>query len=355
MTFFPDTAVPPGRLAVGVVLPSRAVRRAQRLGLAAAARHAEQAGLDLVSHRHRPAPGEPPPDAAAALAAVAAATDHITVVSEACAPRLPSPDRTAEQLAGLQRIAHGRLVLGVGADSGPTPRAAAGIPYEPHGPYDLCSPHNPYDPYDPYDPHDPYDPYDLHVPYDPHDPHEERERRTDAVLRLLPRMLAGERVPPPYAYGPGCAPAAPAAAVRVPPVWIAGGTHAAVRRAALLGDGWFPSPAPAAEVAEGTVHLAELTAALGRKPPVVAVGAVAALGTEPGLPGRADIAAGLAEAHGAPAGRYAEVPVTGGAREAAERLHSYCGAGVSRVLVGFAGGDWRRQVELLAEVRDLVR
>ncbi|WP_050502515.1 LLM class flavin-dependent oxidoreductase [Streptomyces monomycini] len=311
MTFLPDSAVRPGRLAVGVLLPSPAVRREQKLPLTEAARHAELAGLDLVAYGDRPAAGAAALDTAVVLAAVAAATERITVVGTGYAPGLRPPSQAAEQIAGLQHVADGRLVLGVGTDGGRERWTAAGVPYE------------------------------------------ERERRTDAALRLLPRLLAGERVPLPY--GPGYPVVEPEFAVRMPPVWIAGTSRTAVRRAAHLGDGWFPSLTSAAQVAEGSVQLAELAAALGRPAPAVTVGTTGVLGAEPGLPTAADLAADLASAHGSPPGRFADVPVTGGPREAAERLHRYCGAGVTRVLMDIAGGDWRHQVELLADVRALLR
>ncbi len=310
MTFFPDAAIPPGRLAVGVVLPSPAVRREQKLPLTEAARHAERAGLDLVAHRDAPA-GEPSLDPAVAVAAVAAATDHITVVSTAYAPALQSPPRAAEQIASLQYVADGRLVLGVGTGGGRARWTAAGVPYE------------------------------------------ERGRRTDATLRLLPRLLAGDRdlLPPEHpAPAPELLPAAP-----MPPIWISGNTRSAIRRAARLGDGWYPTLAPPAEVAASTVHLAELAAAFARPTPTVIVGTIGTLGTSPDLPTRPDLARRLATTHGTTPERYAEVPVTGSTREAAEQLHNYCGAGVSRVLMTVAGGDWRHQVELLAEVRELLR
>ncbi|MFH8344377.1 LLM class flavin-dependent oxidoreductase [Streptomyces sp. NPDC018045] len=311
MTFLPESAVRPGRLAVGVVLPSPAVQREQKLPLTEAARHAELAGLDLVAYGGRSAAGTPALDDVVALAAVAAATERIAVVSEAYAPALRPPAQAAEQIASLQHIADGRLVLGVGTGGGRARWTAAGVPYE------------------------------------------ERERRTDTVLRLLPRLLAGERVPLPYA--PGHATVESALAVPMPPVWISGTSRTAVRRAARLGDGWFPALTSAAGVAEGAVHLAELAAAYGRPAPAITVGTIGALGTEPDLPTHADITTGLATAHAGPPGRFADVPVTGSPRQAAEHLHRYCGAGVTRVLVAVAGGDWRHQVDLLADVRALLR
>ena len=43
-----------------------------------------------------------------------------------------------------------------------------------------------------------------------------------------------------------------------------------------------------------------------------------------------------------------------GLQVAADRLAAYRDAGAQHMVVGFAGGDWRRQCELLAEARALL-
>ncbi|MFF5717550.1 hypothetical protein [Streptomyces buecherae] len=59
-------------------------------------------------------------------------------------------------------------------------------------------------------------------------------------------------------------------------------------------------------------------------------------------------------ARGVAVDALAAAPVVGGAREAAERSHAYWGAGARHVVVGFADGDWRAQVDVPAEARALL-
>jgi probable F420-dependent oxidoreductase len=68
-----------------------------------------------------------------------------------------------------------------------------------------------------------------------------------------------------------------------PPIWIGGRSAAARRRAALRGDGWFPSQAPAESVAEGRRQIAAIAAEHGRPAPRdVGVSLFAAVGTSDG-------------------------------------------------------------------------
>jgi alkanesulfonate monooxygenase SsuD/methylene tetrahydromethanopterin reductase-like flavin-dependent oxidoreductase (luciferase family) len=71
------------------------------------------------------------------------------------------------------------------------------------------------------------------------------------------------------------------------------------------------------------------------------------------VPGRDDIAAGIRRAYDLPAEEAARIPITGGPAEAAERLAGYHAAGAGHLVVGFAGGDWRRQCDLFAEAAGL--
>ncbi|WP_131764125.1 LLM class flavin-dependent oxidoreductase, partial [Actinomadura fibrosa] len=144
-------------------------------------------------------------------------------------------------------------------------------------------------------------------------------------------------------------------AAPMPPVWVGNASAAAIRRAARRGDGWFPSLISPAEVAEGAARLAEQAAGHGRRVPVIAIGAAAALGDAPGVPSREEIAAGISGAYGRPVEEVADIPLTGTPERAAERLAAYRAAGARHVVVGISGGDWRAQVDLLAEVRALLR
>lgn len=273
---------------IGVILPSVS----SGIDLREAARHAEDAGLDGVWHGDHLA--APTLDVTIALATAAAVTSRITVGASVLVPAIRPLAWTAKQVATLQYVSGGRLVLGVGSGGGPGQWALAGVPYEERGP------------------------------------------RTDAALDRLPGMLTGELSPP----------------VPMPPVWVGNASGVAIRRAARAGDGWFPSLIPPKRVAEGAARLAELAAEHGRPVPTIAIGATGALG--PGAPSREEIAADIADVYGGSAEEAAEIPLTGSPREAAEKLAAYRDAGARHAVVGVAGGDWRAQVELLAEVRAIL-
>ncbi|MEV0386343.1 LLM class flavin-dependent oxidoreductase [Nonomuraea sp. NPDC050643] len=293
-----------GTFEIGVILPGIAVQRRDGLTLGQAAEHAEEAGLDGIWHGDHLAVGGPTLDAPIALAVAAAATSRIRIGVSVFVPAIRPLVWAAKQVATLQYVSGERLVLGVGSGGGAAQWAAAGVPYG------------------------------------------ERGRRTDTALELLPRLLAGERTPLPN--GSGEVELAPA--VAMPPVWVGNASAAAIRRAARLGDGWFPSLITPAEVAAGRAELA----GQGRPEHVIAIGGTAALGGGPGLPSRSEIAAGISGAYGRPLEDVLEIPLTGHPKEAAERLTAYREAGARHAVIGIAGGDWRAQVDLLAEARGLM-
>ncbi|GAA2210319.1 hypothetical protein GCM10009850_057780 [Nonomuraea monospora] len=137
---------------IGVILPGIAVQRRDGLTPAQAAAHAEAAGLDGVWHGDHLAVGGPVLDAPIVLATAAAATSRVRIGTSVFIPAIRPLAWAAKQVATLQYVSGERLVLGVGSGGGPAQWAAAGVPYE------------------------------------------ERGRRTDAALELLPRLLAGEAV-----------------------------------------------------------------------------------------------------------------------------------------------------------------
>jgi alkanesulfonate monooxygenase SsuD/methylene tetrahydromethanopterin reductase-like flavin-dependent oxidoreductase (luciferase family) len=269
---------------IGVVLPSIAVQRDENLDLATAARHAEDAGLASVWHGDHLAIGAPTLDCVVGLAVAAAATQRIRIGASVFVPAIRPLAWAAKQVASLQYVSRGRLVLGIGSGGGPKQWAAAGVPYE------------------------------------------ERGKRTDTALRLLPRLLAGEE-----ADGIELAPA-----VSRPPFWIGNASAVAIQRAARYGDGWFPSLITPADVAKGAKQIGDRL--------TIAVGAAGRLGTGD----RAEIAAGISKAYGMPVERAVQLPITGGPQEVAERLAAYEAAGAHHLVVGVSGGDWRKQCELLA-------
>jgi alkanesulfonate monooxygenase SsuD/methylene tetrahydromethanopterin reductase-like flavin-dependent oxidoreductase (luciferase family) len=286
------------RLKVGVVLPSLATQRRDGIDLRIAARHAENDGLDSVWHGDHLATGQPSLDLAVGLATVAAVTERISIGAGVFIPAIRPLAWAAKQIASVQHVSGGRLILGVGSGGGPEQWAAAEVPYA------------------------------------------ERGARTDLALGLLPALLAGE----PVFIGDQAVVLAPA--VTRPPFWVGNASSIAIRRAARVGDGWFPSLIPASAVAIGAARLAELT----DTPREIAVGTTGALGD--GLLSQEKIAAKLGASHGR---QLYEVPITGGPHEAASRFVEFQNAGATHLVMGFADGDWRNQCDLLAEAVRLMR
>lgn len=295
-------------LGIGVILPSIRVQHDQKLDLPTAARHVEDLGLDSVWHGDHLAVGMATLDCAIALTAAAVTTQRIRIGASVFIPAIRPLAWAAKQIASLQHVSHGRLVLGIGSGGGPAQWAAAGVSYAERGP------------------------------------------RTDTALELLPRLLAGEPVR--LVHEPEQPVVELAHPVPSPPFWVGNASPVAIRRAARLGDGWFPSLLPEDELAEASSRLAEFATAHGRTTPAIAIGTAGALGS--GVPTREEIATGLGKAYGIPAERAAEIPFTGRPSEAAQRLAAYHRAGAHHVVMGFSGGDWRRQCELLAEARALL-
>jgi alkanesulfonate monooxygenase SsuD/methylene tetrahydromethanopterin reductase-like flavin-dependent oxidoreductase (luciferase family) len=250
--------------------------------------------LDSVWHGDHLAIGAPVLDVTVGLATVAAVTGRISIGAGVYVPALRSLAVAAKQIASLQHVSSGRLLLGIGSGGGPAQWAAAGVPYAERGP------------------------------------------RTDRALDLLPGLLAGEPLlvdEQPVTLAP---------AVPKPPFWVGNASDVAIRRAARAGDGWFPSLVTPAAVAAGVARLAELT----DRPLSVAVGATGALGV--GVRTREEIERSIGASYGISA---VGVPITGGSGEVAARLADLRGAGAEHLVMGFADGDWRRQCDLLAEAR----
>jgi alkanesulfonate monooxygenase SsuD/methylene tetrahydromethanopterin reductase-like flavin-dependent oxidoreductase (luciferase family) len=285
------------RFKVGVVLPSVTVQQRDGIDLRIAARHAEDAGLDSVWHGDHLASGHPSLDLAVALATVAAVTERVSIGAGVFVPAIRSLAWAAKQIASVQHVSGGRLILGVGSGGGERQWAAAEVPYA------------------------------------------ERGNRTDLALDLLPALLAGA----PVLIGDQEVMLAPA--VTRPPFWIGNASSIAIRRAARAGDGWFPSLIPASAVAVGAARLAELA----DTPREIAVGITGALGD--GVPSREDIAERIGASYGLQA---RDVPITGGPNEAAFRMAEFRNAGATHLVMGFADGDWRRQCDLLSEVAGLL-
>jgi alkanesulfonate monooxygenase SsuD/methylene tetrahydromethanopterin reductase-like flavin-dependent oxidoreductase (luciferase family) len=300
---------------VGVFLPSMSRPGELPRDIAAAARHAEDLGLESVWAVDQLIAGTGTPliDSTVALSAAAGATTRVRLGFGVMILPLHPVVWVAKQVASLQHVSAGRVILGVGAggDRHKASWAAAGVPRR------------------------------------------ERGRRTNVALRALPGLIAGQPTRlDGQPEGPEIQLAPPAV---VPPILVGGMSDAALARAADYGDGWFAMTADA--LPDGMARLAKLAAARKRPVPPVTVSMLIALKGDPALPDEDTLIRQLTDIDGPfgiPAEYVRQALVTGSQGEVATQLADSGKNGASRVAVSFAGGDWNRQAELLAAAKALL-
>ena len=172
---------------------------------------AEEAGFHAVSVTDHPFPGDKwmahgghhALDPFSSLAFAAAATSTVMLHTNLLVLAYRNPWIAAHQVATLDRLSGGRMLLGIGAGYLEAEFDALGVPFE------------------------------------------GRNERTDEGIRIMKRAWTGESIDG-NTMRP--TPARPGG----PPIWIGGNTKRAVRRAVELADGWSPFPSGPAKVAERT-------------------------------------------------------------------------------------------------------
>jgi probable F420-dependent oxidoreductase len=194
-------------------------------GDALEARDLEDRPIDSLWVGGHIASRNPSPEAMIGLARLATVTERVAVGSSILLLPLYPPALLAKQIADLDRASGGRLILGVGIGGEyPQEFRAVGVPIE------------------------------------------ERGRRTNEIIPLLRRLWAATEVThegPYYAMQEikiHPAPAQPGG----PPVVVAGRKEAAMRRAATLGDGWFPYLYSPRRYAESATTINQVAAEAGR-------------------------------------------------------------------------------------------
>jgi probable F420-dependent oxidoreductase len=276
------------------------------------AERAEEFGFDSVwtgdSLFHRPRF-----DPLTMLAAVAARTSRVSVGTAVLIASQRHPLLLAQAVATLDRIASGRLVLGVGAGWIPLEFQALGVPYE------------------------------------------QREGRLRDAIQICRAMWAGGGGPVASRYWD-----IPIVEIQPkpiqdggPPVWIGGSGPKALRNAGRMFDGWVPtSPTPEA-FAEGWATVRKHAEEAGRDPDAIDTGVYLTINLTD------DLAAGEAEA-GAYAEGYYGIPYDvmrkvqayfvgdGGACRA--WLKGFVEAGARHLLLRFATLDPLTQLERAADL-----
>ncbi|MGV9244410.1 LLM class F420-dependent oxidoreductase [Streptomyces sp. NPDC003710] len=253
--------------------------------LAEIARAADRAGFDyLASCDHVAIPGRLAPamgtvwyDPVATLSYLAAVTVRVRLLSHVAIVALRHPLVTAKQYATLDRLCGGRLVLGVGAGHVPEEFAALGVDFRRRG------------------------------------------ALLDETIDALRAALGPEEFPVHHgkAYdfeGLGQRPRPAQARI---PVWVGGSSPAAVRRAALRGDGWLPQGDPRERMPAQIARLTRLRAEAGLEEPFT-VGAL----TEPLYVGEPDWDVGRRTVSGTP-------------ETVADSLRAYRAMGVHQIQVRF--------------------
>jgi alkanesulfonate monooxygenase SsuD/methylene tetrahydromethanopterin reductase-like flavin-dependent oxidoreductase (luciferase family) len=250
------------------------------------------------------------------LAAVAARTRKVTLGTAVLLPALRNPVLLAQQVATLDRIAEGRLILGVGiATDVPNIRAefeAAGVPFD------------------------------------------KRVGRMVEGLALARALWTGRAVdwdgrwkiragvlgPTPHRTGG-------------PPIWVGGSVGAARVRTGRLYDGWFPNGPTAAEYAAQWPEVLDAARAAGRDPAALTGAMYLTLSIDENRD-RADarLNAYLEQYYGMRPDvmRKRQMCYAGPAAGAAEWLQGYVDAGASHLVLRVAG-DHDHHLETLAGLR----
>lgn len=317
---------------IGVFLPSMSASPSVAPGdVIAAGRRAEDLGFESVWAVDQLVAGTGVPvlESGTVLAAVAGATSRIRVGFGVVILPLRPVVWVAKQVASLQHVSGGRVLLGVGVggDRHDLAWAAAGVPKR------------------------------------------ERGRRTDDALRVLPGLIAGDPVrlgvgdagpgiaAPGTATGTGTAAGGPEVrllpGVTVPPILVGGAPGPAARRILDVGgDAWMAPPLPPSMLADEVAALAAAADARGRPAPSVTAGVLTAVSGDPDLPDHDSLTRLLTDPDGQfgmPPEVVPQVLVQGSPAEVAERYAAYAAAGVDRIVVSIAAGNWDRQAELVAE------
>ena len=326
----PDTTGHPA-LHLGAFLPTMTAPGETLPDIAASARHAEAVGLESVWAVDQLVAGTGAPfvDSIVSLAAAAATTERIGLGFGVMIVPLRPPVWLAKQVASLQQVAQGRVLLGVGAGGDRHDRswAAVGVPRR------------------------------------------ERGRRTDEVLDALPALVGGHPVDLGERLGLGVprittgrdatgtsedadATVQLAPGEAMPPLLVGGMSDAALRRAIDHDAGWFLLPLPPDDVAAAVERAQAAATDRGRPTPAITTGMLIALDGDPGLPSDATIEARLTDPDGMfgmPVEAARQMLVRGGVEAAADRLVALRRAGADRVVASIAAGDWSNQVSLFAE------
>jgi probable F420-dependent oxidoreductase len=249
------------------------------------------------------------------LAAVAARVPRVVLGTAVLLPALRNPVLLAHQVATLDQVAEGRLILGVGiARDVPNIRAefaACGVPFE------------------------------------------RRVGRMMEGLRLCRALWRGEPVDwdgrwPVHGGALAPLPHRPGG----PPIWIGGNSPASLHRVGKWFDGWFPNAPDPATFASQFAEVQAIARAAGRDPAGISAAMYLTLSIDQDAArASARMDAFLEGYYATPAAvlRRRQAVYSGPAEGAADWLAGYASAGATDLVLRFAG-DHSRHLEMLATI-----
>jgi alkanesulfonate monooxygenase SsuD/methylene tetrahydromethanopterin reductase-like flavin-dependent oxidoreductase (luciferase family) len=296
----------------GLMLPSFDPYRTGSWSLLEVAERAEQLGFDSGWAGDHLQYHSPTLEPYGALAAVAARTRRLRLGFAVMLLALRSPVWVAKQLATLEALAPGRVVLGAGVGGeNPAEFQAAGVPLR------------------------------------------ERGRRVDEALEVVGRLLEGgpldHRGPLFTVRTPGLEPVPG----RRLPVVVGGRSDAATARAARVADAWMAVWLGPERVAAGRERIAGLAAAAGRPAPQTLLMVFVHLGGRRDR-ARAEVDTLMRGQYGLPLERLERWCLIGDEQTVAEGLAAHRAAGVDGFVLHPASPDPLSQLEPLAAVRELL-
>lgn len=252
-------------------------------------------------------------DATLALAAAAAVTERIKLGFSVMLLALRPPAWAAKQIQTIDTLSGERLTVGVGVGGEyPEEFEAAGVPVD------------------------------------------QRGKRLDEALSVLPDLLLGQRVD--YdgdALAVHANPLAPAMS-RVPRILIGGRGDVALRRTVRFGDGWLPMWLSPEQLIERGARLRELAAARGRPEPSITL--LILVHVDDDLKrSRREAAEHLEGQYRLPLDVVERWAALGPPEHVAEQLQPYLDAGVSELILMTLGSRPLTQYERLAEVCAMLR
>jgi alkanesulfonate monooxygenase SsuD/methylene tetrahydromethanopterin reductase-like flavin-dependent oxidoreductase (luciferase family) len=294
---------------IGVVIPSPLLPGMALPDIARLAGEAEAAGLDGIWAEDHLADGDAYVlDPMCVLAAAAGATQHIEIGSSIFVPSLRNISWALKQVATLQLVARGRLLLGVGlGGAGEEEYHLAGLTRS------------------------------------------GQRERTEDFLGIMAAAHRGEVekiVAPLNARALLLGTALPA-----PPLWVGGTSSAALRRAARFGDGWLSGLQTSAEFGASLNQLRQLAEDEGRPCPAAGMVLHVAVGTAPAEDLAGQSAAAMQSLYGVPVDRAEELAIGGPPEQVADALAPYLDAGAVRFCIISNVLPWSESWPMLAQVR----